>query len=338
MLTASFIQTYNLGNKIFDIADNTINRDNYGFFYFKLKEIFKYNSIDLSTYDINKPNKSDIIIYNGLQQKFIAYDYKKSYLLLLESPHVDIGLVDKSKHKYFKKIFTWNDDMIDNKKYFKINYAFDIPETIPKEFQDKKLCCAIAGNKFANHPDELYTKRVEFIRWFEKTHPEDFDLYGTGWDQYRFGHSFLGRVLNKFKFLRKKDLFPSYKGMVDSKFETMQNYKFAICYENIKDQNGYITEKIFDCFFAGCIPIYWGAKNVTNHIPKECFIDKREFDTFEELYEYMINMDEKRYFEYLNAIEYFLNSPQADPFRAEVFAETIVNEVMKDLQLQKDII
>ncbi len=309
------------------------SRDNYNFFYRQLKKYFEENNFEFFT-KYNMPSNISIILMNNfvLSNLGILRNYKKHYLLLLESPHVDKGLIDATHHQYFKKIFTWNDDMVDNQKYFKVNYAFDIPKTIPKQFDGKKLCCTIAGNKSANHPDELYTKRVEFIRWFEKHYLNEFDLYGTGWDQYRFGHSLVGRVLNKFKFLRKKDLFPSYQGMVDSKFETMKNYKFSICYENIKEQKGYITEKIFDSFFAGCVPIYWGAKNVTEHIPKECFIDKREFDSFEEIYQFLKNMDEKTYMSYMEAIEEFLNSSKADPFRAEIFAYTIVNEIMKDLE------
>ncbi len=332
MLKASLVMNYNLGNRIFDITDKNINRDNFAYFYFALKEQFKLNGVDLSTKDINEPLLSDIVLYMGLNQKIIqSRNYNNFYLLALESPHVDSAIYAHNKHKYFKKIFTWNDDMIDNEKYFKVNYAYDIPKTIPKKFDGKKLCCVIAGNKSANHPDELYTKRVEIIRWFEKYHFDEFDLYGTKWNQYRFGHSFFGKVLNKIKPLRKKNLFTSYKGMVESKYETMKNYKFSICYENIKDQAGYITEKIFDSFFAGCVPIYWGAKNVTDHIPKECFIDKREFDSFEDIYEFIKNMDEKTYMNYLDAIEEFLNSSKADQFKAEVFADTIVSEIVKDL-------
>jgi len=308
------------------------SRDDYNFFYRQLKNKFECNGFEVFT-KYNKLNNMSITLLNGLNYaKFdMIKDYIKNYALLLESPHVDEGLVDITHHKYFKKIFTWNDDMIDNKKYFKVNYAFNIPKTIPKKFDAKKLCGTIAENKSANHIDELYTKRLEFIKWFEKHYPNEFDLYGTGWNQYRFGHSLVGRILNKFKVLRKKDLFPSYKGMVQSKFETMKNYKFSICYENIKEQNGYITEKIFDSFFAGCVPIYWGAKNVTEHIPKECFIDKREFNSFEEIYEYMKNMNEKTYMNYLDAIEKFLNSSKADSFRAETFANIIVNEILKDI-------
>lgn len=35
--------------------------------------------------------------------------------------------------------------------------------------------------------------------------------------------------------------------------------KHYFCFENVRDLPGYITEKIFDCFFAEYIPIYWGG-------------------------------------------------------------------------------
>jgi len=42
------------------------------------------------------------------------------------------------------------------------------------------------------------------------------------------------------------------------------------------NQNGYITEKIFDSFFTSYVLIYLGAKNITEHVPSNCFIDQRE--------------------------------------------------------------
>ena len=334
MKNISFVTRTYKNNECFDKVNEF--RDNFMFYIINLKDRFKINNLNISTSDLNNVNDSIAVLQMGLLTKISDISKNKHYLLLQESPHFDKGLLDTINHKYFRKIFTWNDDMIDNIKYFKVNYAYDIPQTIPKQFDDKKLCCIIAGNKTANHPDELYTKRVEFIRWFEKNHSEEFDLYGTKWDQYRFGHSFFGKVLNKIKPLRKKNLFPSYQGTVDSKFDTMKNYKFSICYENIKDQSGYITEKIFDSFFAGCVPIYWGAKNVCDHIPKECFVDKRDFDSFEDIYKFIKDIDEKKYMSYINAIENFLNSSKADQFRAEVFANTIVGEIVKDINLDNN--
>lgn len=311
-----------------NLFDYKQGRDGYTFRWYVLKQCFLKQKMPMSLFNsCKKSSKFNTIIENGIQ--FCKHSNK--YLLMIESPHVRPQDWNKKEHENYKKIFTWDDNLVDNKKYFKLNYAFDLPKSIPKKFEGKKLCCTIAGNKNANHPNELYTKRVELIRWFEKHHLNEFDLYGTQWDEYRFGRNFIGKVLNKIKFLRKST-FSSYKGLVDSKFETMQNYKFAICYENIKNQNGYITEKIFDCFFAGCIPIYWGAKNVTKYIPKECFIDQRDFNCFEDIYKFMKEMDSKIYMDYLDAIETFLKSSKADPFRADVFANTIVNEITIDMR------
>ena len=49
-------------------------------------------------------------------------------------------------------------------------------------------------------------------------------------------------------------------------------YKFIICYENSYN-DGYITEKIFNCFYAKTIPIYNGALNINNYINNESFIN-----------------------------------------------------------------
>ena len=44
---------------------------------------------------------------------------------------------------------------------------------------------------------------------------------------------------------------------VCDKIEWLKSYKFNICFEN-GSYPGYLTEKLFDAFMAGCVPIYWG--------------------------------------------------------------------------------
>ena len=124
--------------------------------------------------------------------------------------------------------------------------------------------------------------------------------------------------------------FPSYQGKVASKKEVLEKYKFAICYENARDISGYITEKIFDCFFAGCVPVYWGADNVSEHIPATCFIDKRNFKSYQDLYAFMSNMSDDDYLGYLQSIESYLNSEKIYPFSADYFARTIVGNLVND--------
>ena len=124
--------------------------------------------------------------------------------------------------------------------------------------------------------------------------------------------------------------FHSYIGEVESKHKVLINYKFSICYENAFNLPGYITEKIFDSFFAGNIPVYLGANDICDQIPSNTFIDKRNFKSYEELYSYMKNMPEGVYNSYLNAIRAYLNSDMIQKFSAETFTNIILNNILCD--------
>jgi alpha(1,3/1,4) fucosyltransferase len=50
-----------------------------------------------------------------------------------------------------------------------------------------------------------------------------------------------------------------------SKKKVLQNYIFTICPENT-DTEGYVTEKLFEAFDGGCIPIYWPNRKVEENI------------------------------------------------------------------------
>lgn len=320
------------------IGDNLM----YPFFYLgqRLKEL----GYKVATIDTGALEKFDAVIFiefpgidNKYFKKLIANGFKSLYLILLESPIVKPDNYVLENHKYFKKIFTWSDELVDNKKYFKLNPSHKIPKILNFDMSKKeKLCTIISSNKSMAHSKELYTERIKAIRWFETSHPEDFDLYGNGWDRYRFEGTFLGikiARLNRLHFLTKllAQHYPSYKGATKSKKETYQKYKFSICYENTQ-ANGYITEKIFDCFFGGCIPIYLGAPNITDYIPVNTFIDKRNFDTYEKLYTCLKHMPPQEYASYLNNIKNFLKSDKAHPFSAQYFADTIIDSLLKDFR------
>jgi GR25 family glycosyltransferase involved in LPS biosynthesis/glycosyltransferase involved in cell wall biosynthesis len=81
------------------------------------------------------------------------------------------------------------------------------------------------------------------------------------------------------------------------KHEFLKDYKFCLCYEN-ESSDGYVTEKLLHAKAAGCIPIYWGAPDVSRDFAAEGFIDMtsspenlvekvKEIDTNDELYEKM---------------------------------------------------
>ncbi|MCD4820806.1 MAG: hypothetical protein K8R11_01740 [Methanococcoides sp.] len=328
-----FTSPFYLSNRIFDISDNISNRDNSMYGFYLLKQKLKEHGIDISTQDINSPFESEFIIYNEMPKVNDILPNKQNYLLLFESEIIRPDNWDVNRHRYFEKIFTWNDSFVDSVKYIKFNFPNKIDE-LPREIENHKndFCTMIAGYKFKRHPLELYSERIKIIRWFEQNHPEDFDLYGMGWDKFQFKGIFsaLNRFERKFQLISKflKPKFPSYEGPVNSKKETLEKYKFAICYENARDIPGYITEKIFDCFFAGCVPIYWGAPNVTEHIPADTFIDRRNFSSYEGLYNYIQNMTDEEYTGYLQSIRDFIESAGIYPFSAECFAETLITEIV----------
>jgi hypothetical protein len=281
---------------------------------------------------LNSPKDSDAIIFNESPTNIERYSaYESKYLLALESPLFNKRNGNVALHKNYKKIFTWNDALIDNQRYFKVNYAFEFPDQIYKKNIKNRLVCLIAGHKKSNFPYELYSEREKAIKWYQQNSVTDFDLYGVGWDRYQFSVPFISKILNRLLPIKSKE-YTSYKGKVKSKHDVMKNYKFAICYENIYGDNGYITEKIFDAFAAGCVPVYLGAPNVKDYIPEACFIDKRDFKSYSELHDFLKNMSEKTYFSYLDAIDCFFQSAQSIPFRAEYFAKTIVDEVLKDIE------
>ncbi|SKB26524.1 glycosyltransferase family 10 domain-containing protein [Malaciobacter marinus] len=329
------VSKYLQNNSIFN---EKAHRDDIFDRFVKLKEEFKKHDYDLSTDDINKIEDSEIVIYAANMPPILPKkeDIEKSYIILSESHFIRPDNYDIEKHKYFNKVFTWYDEYVDGGKYIKLNYAHKFPRNINKDISKKvKLCTLISANKSAPHTKEndLYSKRVEAIRWFEKNHIEDFDLYGVGWDKYRFSGPKIIRAFNRVPYLPQLfakltgETYPSYKGMVDNKKETMEKYKFSICYENAKDIPGYITEKIFDSFFAGCVPIYWGANNILDYVPKECFIDFRDFGSYKELYDFIKNMSDDEYMKYLESIENYLNSDKSWQFKSEGFAKAIVDSV-----------
>jgi len=74
------------------------------------------------------------------------------------------------------------------------------------------------------------------------------------------------------------------------KIEHNKQYKFAIAFEN-KQYPGYVTEKIYDVYKSGCIPIYWGTPDVVNDFNPSTFINANDFADFDALIEHIRRVD-----------------------------------------------
>lgn len=224
-------------------------------------------------------------------------------LILLEPPVANVQSYNTSYHKHFGKILTWNDDLVDNRRYYKLSYPQVVPPKLYRiPYSNKKELVMICGNKKSKEENELYSARRSVIDYFEKTN-KNFDLYGFGWE---------------------KEKLKNYKGTTEKKLSTLSQYRFSICYENMTGVKGYITEKIFDCFFAGSVPVYWGADNVTDYIPEDAFIDRRKFSTLDELMDYLANLTEKEYQNYLDRAEDYIYSKQfSEEFSVQKYIERV---------------
>jgi len=179
---------------------------------------------------------------------------------------------------------------------------------------------------------ELYSERIRAVVAFHGL--GNVDLYGYDW-----GIS-LHQILRKMPYSQsfpymywknRKALRAIYKGAVKSKYETLSRYRFALCFENMA-MPGYITEKIFDCFFVGTIPVYLGAPDVERYIPKSCFIDMRDFDNYAALHTYLSSLSDNDISSFREAAREYLSSEQYRPFTKERFVEQFEVDLTETLK------
>jgi hypothetical protein len=191
-----------------------------------------------------------------------------------------------------KRVFGWPSPLFDSRR--------------PRAAAGRLLRAATNEAARAIYPwmkSELYVDRLAAIAHFGGS--PDFDLFGRGWSEPVIGASGpLSEAISQ-----------SYRGELgqNEKLETLANYRFSLCFENSAFP-GYITEKIFDCFLSGTIPVYLGAPDVADTIPPDAFVDLREFADFTELEEYMYRMKAGHACAMLEAAESFLESEAVHRF------------------------
>ena len=95
-----------------------------------------------------------------------------------------------------------------------------------------------------------------------------------------------------------------------------------------------VTEKVLDSLAVGCVPVYWGADNVTDIVPADCFVDRRAFRDTAEVHRYLQSITDAQYLDYQAAIRRFFDSAQAPRLRSEEVVRTIVDGICADLRRQ----
>lgn len=192
-------------------------------------------------------------------------------------------------------------------------------------FKKEKYCkrfLQLTSKSFNNAlKNQLQTKRLEAVKYFAERNC--LDIFGPQWNKLNklpiLWHLRLKRILKK--------LNPQ---TCEDKIKTMSDFKFAVCFENTS-YSGYFTEKIIDCFCAGTIPIYLGAKDIEKFVPKEAFIDMRDYKSFDALNRFLQSLSENEAMKIINAGRDFLNGSEGKLHSFEGFAKRVEDIVRREL-------
>lgn len=227
----------------------------------------------------------------------------------------------------------------------------------PKTWENRDFVTLVMGNKFYSHADifprkirfkkiikwaygkyiykdsldkylqenELQNKRLEFVEFFGSRsilNQGQFKLYGNGWDSLdNLPKTWETRLSDIIKKLNPKP--------IDDKIEAISNCKFNLCIENLR-YKGYITEKIIHSFVAGTIPVYLGAPDIEKYIPKNCFIDVRDFANLDELFKYMNNLSPQKAQEYIANGQEFLYSAEGQKYTFRGYAQFLTKLIKEE--------
>ena len=325
-----------MGNRLF--ADpNVASGDDLLLPFIRLKEAARQQGIDCQTADMADIDQFDAFVFCEMPERrnrFLQYAMQNGrpvFLIIMENYFIRKENANRKRYGDFDTVFTYDDNALDGRRVLKLNYAFDLPCSINLSIERKrKLACMIFSNPKRDRKNLIYAQRRDTIHWFEKNQPDDFDLYGFGWDRGTApfqSYPVFQRVLRRAGILtalpRRK--YTSWKGCVARKRDVLGKYRFGFCYENTDKIPGYITEKIFDVMLAGTIPVYLGAENTGLHIPQNCYIDRAGFKDHESLYTYLANMPDAEYMAYLQNIRNFLSTSQSSEFSIATFVQTLLS-------------
>lgn len=329
--------------------------------YFLLRETFEAAGIRSHTADslMHQENLASQNVYfsfgilDNYKRLASRQDVVLSGLFTFEAPTVQPSLyrhlADASRH--FRRIFSYTTP--DALARFGCAGLSFRPFNIPYPFshvlddlwarEDRRFLTMLNWNRLSRTTwQELYTERLRALEFFSRY--DEIDLYGLGWNHppYRVGETWIPATATRVhRLLRDRVPFlPTHpyqkvvarvhRGVAESKFRTQSEYTFTICYENM-ELKGWINENIFDCFLVGTVPIYLGAPDIADHVPEECFIDKRRFESYVELRSFLRNLSGESIRSYRENARDFICSERFRPFSKEAFVELLVRAVEEDL-------
>ncbi len=330
--------------------------------YVLVRDYFTSHGVPVHTADLFEAGQAEINVYISLgdlsRYRKLARrdDVVASAFFAMECPIVEPRIyraLPKVK-QFFRRIMTWSDstallpftgERVECEQFRWPQSREQVLEEVWNKV-DRDLLVMINANKLPRlYHNELYTERLRAVEYFHRF--GEIDLYGPNWTRMpnRVGATFIPasarrayRIFWEWRQRRWPD--PLYaaaaqasRGVAESKLETLGRYTFAICFENMI-LKGWITEKIFDCLFAGTVPIYWGAPDIDSWVPPECFIDMRRFHNYDQLRDFLRRLRPSDVIHYREAGREYLESKRFDPFRSRNFLRLFQRIVREDTGIE----
>lgn len=302
--------------KLFDISDEKLNRDGTLVPFYRLrlkleKEGASVVTADQFLKDKKKYRKFKLIKYysfgitNNIEKMLSEENILMEAFFIMEPPNIAPNLYRKIKQiaEVFNYVYVHN-TIGDGYKYEEFmagklrklyypmpfdvslkNSGFRLNKIVVINSNHNPYLFAIKNLSLFPIFNENYSKRIIAISSLNKI-SRCIDLYGMRWNNFFSIFTIWPTSLLHFKVIKK-----IYQGSCTSKYEILGRYNFCLCFENM-GMRGYITEKIFDCFIAGTIPIYFGAEDISDYVPKTAYVDFREFADYSELHEYIFSLSD----------------------------------------------
>lgn len=292
--------------KLFELTDPVLNRDDQLLPFYRLRENMASMGVVVDTADAifrkNKieSEKSKYYSLGSLDNYEILsreYNAQMSAFIIMEPPIVlpSLYLSLPKITSVFDRVYlpnTTGDGYslkdVDQNKLHRLYWPIPYDKVIEPHWSNAERAKRVVVINGSHRPRggerEQYSLRISAM--VELSKYDVIDLYGMGW-----GERWSRRNLYHAYWLNLREIESIYKGSCNSKYEVLKNYQFCLCFENMK-MDGYITEKIFDCFYAGTIPLYMGAPNILEYIPEQAFIDCRKYSSWTEMWGDVKNMSD----------------------------------------------
>lgn len=81
-------------------------------------------------------------------------------------------------------------------------------------------------------------------------------------------------------------------GAVKAKMQFLNSYKFNLCFEN-SSYAGYATEKLYEAYMFGTVPIYWGSPTIDCDFNTKAFLNWHDYQDDDAFMEAIVEVDTK---------------------------------------------